>query len=563
MSAHETVFNTDFWRKEMAKNTFSCRAAASACALILGTLLSSHTPAQTLVTLAGNGMRGLGGTFDFDTDAQFSGVTSIVRTPWNGVFVSEFSTNRIRWIGDDGIVTTMVAGGAPGFGGDGGPKENARFSGPNSIILAPDNSLIVFDSGNNRIRRIDATNVYTLYGNGQPNSAGDNGPAANAGLNFPTSGVYGKDGSLYVVEGIGHKVRRITPNGIITTLAGTGVAGYSGDDGAANAAQLNHPRAIAISLDGDVLYVTEQHRVRAINLGNGRIYTFAGNGLQGSTGDGGWSTNASLGGNWTAANGSTQQIGALAGIAVLSDGSVLVSDRANNNIRRIAPGYQMATYAGNGQVGYTSDGAFNGVNSKVGGGALARTSFHQPAALHVDKHDNVYFSDFFNFAVRMLAPGGVEPANTFSSCNSVDPSEVVVGFDVNKLVGCMLRVRSLYPATGPSEVAVNIGSNGYSRLVTTQESGSKSQAQCTGKTVTEQGGGVQFISYFVWYDPHYPYLSGYASCYTHQYRRYPGRPAYFDETNFHVVFLGTTQAQFDAFLQANTKWKISNVVPYR
>ncbi len=537
------------------------RFISSALVLSVSTLFTAHAQSQSLVTLAGSGTRGLGDATAFHTDAQFSGVTSILRTPWNGVFVTEFSTNRIRWIGDDGIVTTMVAGGPPGFGGDGGPKENARFSGPNSIILAPDSSLIVFDSGNNRIRRIDATNVYTLYGNGQPNSAGDNGPAASAGFNFPTSGVYGKDGSLYVVEGLGHKVRRISPNGIITTIAGTGVPGYSGDDGPANAAQLNHPRAIAISLDGNVLYVTEQYRVRAINLGNSRIYTFAGNGSPGSTGDGGWATTASLGGPWIAANGVTQDIGALSGVVVLSDGSVLVSDRANSNIRRIAPGYQIETYAGNGERGYTGDGAFNGANSKYGGLRLAQTSFNQPTALHVDADDNVYFSDFFNFAVRLFAPGGTEPSHTFSTCNSVNPSDVVVGYDVNKLVGCKLKVRVLYAATSPSEVALSTDRNGYAILVQTQESSSRSQAQCTGRTVSELGGGVQFVNYFAWHDPHYPYLSGYASCYTRQYRRYPGRPAYYADTDFHVVYAGTSQAQFNAFLQANTNYRISSVVP--
>ena len=333
------------------------------------------------------------------------------------MFVSEFSTNRIRWIGDDGIVTNMVAGGAPGFGGDGGPKQNARFSGPNSIILAPDYSLIVFDSGNNRIRRIDATNVYTLYGNGQSNSDGDNGPASNAGLNFPTGGVYGKDGSLYVVEGIGHKVRRIAPNGIITTLAGTGVAGYSGDSGPANAAQLNHPRAIAISNTGSELYVTEQNRVRVINLNTGTINLLAGNGQSGTITGYKALHDAPLGGSWISASGSIQNIGALSSISVLPDDDILVSDRANHKIYKIRLykiyGYSIAPYAGNGIAGYSEDGFYDPNLMGTVLPELTRISLNQPGALHTDKYGNVYFSDFFNFAVRQFTPTRLDTSDSF------------------------------------------------------------------------------------------------------------------------------------------------------
>jgi hypothetical protein len=317
-----------------------------------------------------------------------------------------------------------------------GLSARRKLDGPTAVILAPDNSVVVFDSNNNRLRRLDATNINTIAGNGAYASTGDGGLAINASLNFPTGGVYGKDGSLYVVEGLGHRVRRIASNGIISTIAGTGVAGSSGDNGPAINAQLHHPRAIAISSDGNYLFVTETSRVRQINLGNGNIYPLAGNGTPGMAEEGGWSTTAPLGGNWISASGNVQTVGALSSVAVLSDGRVLVADRANHKIHQISKDYKITTFAGSGQPGYTGDGFYNEVKTS-GGGALRQAALNQPTALHVDAFDNLYFSDFSNYAVRKFtAPVTMEVVHF---CNGIlDPSVIRQGFDVRKLDGCIL-----------------------------------------------------------------------------------------------------------------------------
>jgi sugar lactone lactonase YvrE len=245
------------------------------------------------------------------------------------VYFVDTDNHRIRRIDTHGVITTVGGTGTPGFGGDGGPATKARFNTPHGIASDRAGNLYVADPQNQRIRRIDADTgvVTTVAGNGSTGFSGDGGPATSARLNYPKGTEIAPDGSLYIADNNNHRVRRVDPHsGIITTVAGTGAAGFSGDGGPATAARLDEPRNIALDTVGR-LYIVDQNngRIRRVDT-DGRISTFA------------------------------------AGFAMPRDvavdrhGNVYVADETTNTVRRVGPGGTVTDFAGTGAAGLSGDG---------------------------------------------------------------------------------------------------------------------------------------------------------------------------------------------------------------
>jgi serine/threonine-protein kinase len=184
------------------------------------------------------------------------------------LYLTDYVNARIRKIDADGIITTIAGTGELESTGDGGPATEADLEAPDGLVFGPDGNLYVTEFGGSRIRMIDAEGIITTVAGGEYGAAGDGGPATEAELNCPHSLAFDDAGNLYFTDVCNFKVRRIDPDGIITTVAGMGRPGFGGDGGSATEALLSeNPVGLAIGPDGD-LYIadTANHRIRKVDL---------------------------------------------------------------------------------------------------------------------------------------------------------------------------------------------------------------------------------------------------------------------------------------------------------
>ena len=217
-------------------------------------------------TFAGTGKLGAGGDGSAATEAQFFSPRRLALDGSGNLYVADTLNHRIRRIDAEGVITTIAGTGERGFGGDGGAATEAQFAWPIGLALDGLANLYVADRSNNRIRRIDAEGVVTtLAGTGERGFGGDGGAATEAQFAFPTGLALDGSGNLYVADSGNHRIRRIDAEGVITTLAGTGEPGFGGDGGAATEAQFAWPIGLALDGSGN-LYVADSgnHRIRVI-----------------------------------------------------------------------------------------------------------------------------------------------------------------------------------------------------------------------------------------------------------------------------------------------------------
>ena len=279
-----------------------------------------------VTTIAGTGSAGSGGDGGPAIKASLNTPHGVAVDNRGHVLIADSPNHRIRRVDlATGIITTIAGTGQEGFGGDGGPASAAKLNRPRFLIVAPDGSLIVADTGNYRVRRIDpGGTITTIAGTGTAGYSGDGGPALAARLDDPRGLALDGAGNLYVSNAEGSpvpSVRRIDPGGTITTVAGGRPAGFSGDGGPATEARLHEPRSIA--LRGSTLYIADSlnDRIRALDLRSGVINTVAGTGASAYGGDGGPATAA--------------KIAEPRGVEVPPDGDIIVADTGNNRLRRI------------------------------------------------------------------------------------------------------------------------------------------------------------------------------------------------------------------------------------
>ena len=286
-----------------------------------------------ITTLAGTGDWGISGDGGPAVQAQLNHPVAIASDSDGNVYVAERDGHRLRKIDASGVITTVAGTGDWGDERDGGPASDAALARP--LGLASDSEGNVYVSSRNKIRRIDQSGIITTFaGTGQRGSIGDGGSAVTARLPDPHGISFDAAGNLYVAGWDSNRVRRIETTGVVTTLAGAGELGYSGDGGSATEARLHHPLGIAADSAGNV-YVTEDGggRVRKIDAG-GLITTMAGTGDSGFGGDGGPATNSRV---------------SPFGIAAGTDGSLYIAEPWNRRIRRIDESGIITTFAG---IGY-------------------------------------------------------------------------------------------------------------------------------------------------------------------------------------------------------------------
>jgi hypothetical protein len=278
-----------------------------------------------------------------------------------GLWISTLAGNGL------GSLNTVGDWSTGSFSGDEGPATNAGLQFPRGLAVDGGGNVLIADTGNHRIRRVAAGTgvITTVAGNGVDGFSGDGGPGTSASLSAPR-GLAVDGGNVLIADTYNHRIRRMAAGtGVITTVAGNGVAGFSGDGGPGTSARLIYPKGVAVDGGGNV-FIADSNRIRRLAAGTGVITTVAGNGVYGFSGDGGPGTNASL-------NTPT-------GLAVDVGGNVFIADYNNRRIRRLAAGTGViTTVAGNGTWGFSGDG-----------GSAMNAFLSNPSALSLDLSGNIY-----------------------------------------------------------------------------------------------------------------------------------------------------------------------------
>ena len=280
------------------------------------------------------------------------------------------------------VISTIAGPGSAASLGDGGAATNAYLNRPQGVGVDLSGALLIADPGNNRIRRIDLSGVITtVAGNGSYGYTGDGGFATNAALRSPSGVALGTNGAFYIADTLNSCIRMVDTNGIITSIAGNGTAGYSGDGTWATNASLRRPQGVALDAFGN-LYIadTSNNRIRKVDRA-GIITTAAGTGMPGNTGDGGVATNAAL-----------QTPG---GVAVDSTGNLFIADTGNYRIRKVDTNGIITRVAGAG-LSYSGDG-----------GQATNAGLNYPSGVTLDAAGNVYIADTYDNRIRKVDSCGV------------------------------------------------------------------------------------------------------------------------------------------------------------
>ncbi|WP_018505876.1 NHL domain-containing protein [Parafrankia discariae] len=295
-------------------------------------------PRYPVVTVAGTGEAAFSGDGGPAGSAALNGPFGMVADWAGNIYVADFDNNRVRRITADGTITTVAGTGEAGFSGDGGPATRAQLRQPAAVALDAAGNILIADTFNQRIRRVDPAGIITtVAGKDDRGFGGDGVPATEATLWYPGGVVADPTGNIYIADSGNNRIRRVGTDGIIQTVAGGDGEGAFGDGGPAADALLAFPISVAMDRPGR-LYIADSgnNRVRRIGL-DGVIETVAGTGLPGYSGDGGPATRATL--------------RSPRGVAVDARGTIFVTDRTNRRIRRVDPSGIITTVAGTAHPG--------------------------------------------------------------------------------------------------------------------------------------------------------------------------------------------------------------------
>ena len=350
-------------------------------------------PVYTIGNAAGNGAAGFAGDSGKAQEAQLNYPLGLAIDKSGNIYIADHLNHRIRRIAPDGTITTVAGSDSQGSTGDDGPATSARLNYPSGIAVDSSGALYITDTMNHVIRKVVVGGNITLFagqravsGFQEKNAKGESLNAKDAQLNAPTGIAIDSAGNIYFCDTRNHRVRKIGADGKISTIAGTGEKGETGDGDDALKAKLNSPTGVAVDGAGNV-YIADQmnHRIRKVDK-DGIITTVAGTGLPGYSGNGGLATKA--------------QLFYPCCIALDAEGNLFIADRTNNRVRRVdAATGVISLAAGNGRFGDDYDDR---------PAEQARLRF--PMGLAADPQGRIYFSDNANSRVKLLTPAPQGPA---------------------------------------------------------------------------------------------------------------------------------------------------------
>ncbi len=264
--------------------------------LLIFLLLPLFTSAQIITTIAGNGTPGYSGDSGPATAAEIYNPSGVSVDGVGNVYIADVNNNRIRKVNLAGIISTIAGTGPTGYSGDGAAATLAKLNDPINVAVDPAGNIYIADRGNNLIRKVDPVGIISTFaGNTVGTYSGDGGPATNAELYNPCGIAFDLSGNVYIADNGNHCIRKVDTRGIITTIAGKGgSSGFSGDGGPATAAQLNSPIGLAMDKTGNLYFSDEfNFRIRKIDT-SGVINTIAGTGVNGYGGDEGAAATATI-----------------------------------------------------------------------------------------------------------------------------------------------------------------------------------------------------------------------------------------------------------------------------
>ncbi|AHJ99022.1 hypothetical protein Hsw_3427 [Hymenobacter swuensis DY53] len=321
----------------------------------------------TVKTLAGNGIDGFAN--GLGTIAQFNGPEGAAVDNQGNVYVADTGNNCIRKITPTGEVTTLAGGSAEGFVN--GPAASARFYGPIDVALDGGGNLLVADYANHCIRKITPAGVVSTFA-GTGVAGYTDGNASKAQFNGPSGLTVDEQGTVYVADGENYCIRKITAAGIVSTLAGNGTRGFA--DGPGSTAQFRGPEGLVLDRKG-TLYVADfaGYRIRKVTT-NGTVSTVAGTGIRG----------------YADGAGNTAQFAAPTGVTFDSQGNLYVADTGNNCVRKITPAGEVSTVAGTRTMGFAD-------------GTVDKAQFINPSGLTIDTKGTLYLTEY-GHRIRTITP---------------------------------------------------------------------------------------------------------------------------------------------------------------
>ena len=337
-------------------------------------------PNSTIITVAGNGILGYSGDNGPANLAKLADPSGIAVDGSNHLFIADTDNNCVREVDlSTGVITTVAGNGIAGWSGDGGPATAASLDGPTDLAVDDSGHLFIADERNNCIREVDLSTgkITWVAGSGFPGFGGNGGPATAAEFACPAGMAVDESGHLFIADQCNSRIREIDlSTGIITTVAGSGVVGYSGDGFAATAASLNYPPSVAVD-DSGHLFIADIGNgvVREVNLATGVITTAAGSGTAGPSDDGDLAT----------------------GVNVDANGNLVIADTGHNAVRQInLQGGVIVTIAGGRGLGYGGDG-----------GPASAAVLNGPSALALDAAGDIFVADSGNARIREIVGGAL------------------------------------------------------------------------------------------------------------------------------------------------------------
>jgi Bacterial Ig-like domain (group 3)/NHL repeat len=346
------------------------------------------TPSRSAATVAGTGVVGYTGDGGTATSATLASPSAVAYDANGNLFFADAQNHVVREVSQNGQISTIAGTGAEGYSGDGGPAITAFLDTPTGVAVDAGGNVYIADSHNHRVRKVSAGTITTIAGTGTPGYFGDNGAATAAQLSLPSAVAVDSTGNVYIADTNNNRIRKIIGT-TITTIAGNGEELFAGDGAAASAAVLDTPTGVAVDASGNV-YIADRHnqRVRMITA-TGTISTIAGSGTPNFSG--------SFSGDGASA--STATLAKPSGVSVDGAGNLYIADTGNQRIRQVSVG-TIATVAGSGQQGFGGDS-----------GPATSAILNSPRAAFADVSGNLTIADRLNERLRTAAL----PTLTFAS----------------------------------------------------------------------------------------------------------------------------------------------------